>query len=152
MIIWGNHSSTQVPDFTHAYINEKPAIEVLRDETWLKQDFFSLVQKRGAEIIQARGKSSAASAASAAIDAVRSLIEPLPLNDCFSSGVYSAGNPYGIDQELVFSFPCRRLEENRYAILEGLSWDEFLESKIRETERELQEERQLVAHLLHGDN
>ena len=148
MTIWGNHSSTQVPDFFNARIKGKPAAEVIGDRAWLEGDFFSLVQKRGAAIIAARGKSSAGSAANAIIDAVKEFLQPTPDGQWFSSGVFSTGNPYGIADNLVFSFPCRSKGEGDYEIVSGLMWDPFIEHKIRATENELLEERQLVESLI----
>lgn len=144
LTIWGNHSSTQVPDFLNASINSKPACDVIRDQKWLENDFITTVQKRGAAIIAARGKSSAASAASAAIDAIRSLVNPTAQGEWFSSGVYSNGNSYGIEENLVFSFPCRSKGDGNYEIVNDLEWDDFLTAKIKTTEKELLEERELV--------
>ncbi len=146
--VWGNHSATQVPDFVHARINGLPVTEVIKDKHWLENEFISNVQKRGAAIIAAREKSSAASAANAAIDAIKSLYVPTPPGQWFSSGVYSAGNPYGIDENLIFSFPCRSKGDGNYEIVEGISWNDFLRDKIKLSERELLEERELVSTIL----
>lgn len=146
--IWGNHSATQVPDFYHAKINGKPVTQCITDLSWLQNDFFTHVQKRGAAIIAARGKSSAASAASAIIDSIRSLITPTSKDAWFSSGVYSKGNPYGIDENLIFSFPCITQSNGQYKIVPGLSWNDFIRHKIQETEKELLEERGLIKDLL----
>jgi malate dehydrogenase len=143
-VIWGNHSTTQVPDFVNAKISGKPLLEVLRDRNWLEGDFIKKVQNRGAEIIKARGSSSAASAASSAIDTIRSLYAP---GDIFSLAVPTAGNPYGIDPDLVFSFPCRMKSEGEYEIIPNIPWDNFLETKIRASEKELLEERALIQNL-----
>lgn len=142
--IWGNHSATQVPDFIHATAGKKPLMEVIRDREWLEKEFVTQVQKRGAAIIQARGKSSAASAANAAIDAMRSLITPTPAGQWFSSGICSDGNSYGIQEGLIFSFPCRCKSNGEIEIVKGLEWDHFLKDKIRLSEKELLEEEQLV--------
>ena len=144
--IWGNHSTTQVPDFYHAKISTAPVVEVIRDIQWLQETFFSLVQKRGAIILEARGKSSAASAASSAIDSIHSLT--IPTHDWFSMGVYSKNNSYGIDSDLVFSFPCTSQGKGDYAIVSNIEWNDFLEKKIRYSEQELIEERDMVRHLL----
>ena len=141
--IWGNHSSTQVPDFTHANIAGQSAEQVIGDRAWLEGEFIETVQKRGAAIIKARGSSSAASAANAAIDSVRSLLTPTPQGTCFSAGVSTVGNPYGIDEDLIFSFPLKSDGKN-IEIIPGYEWDSFLEQKIRASEKELQEERELV--------
>ncbi len=146
--IWGNHSNTQVPDFHNAKIRGKRASELIRDADWFEQVFLPKVQKRGAEVIGARGKSSAASAANAALDAMRSVFEPTAAGDWFSMGVYSKGNPYGIDERLYFSFPCRSKGDGHAEIVHGVEIDAFLKEKIAITERELIEERELVAHLL----
>lgn len=150
VIIWGNHSATQVPDFTNAKIKGKSAHEVITDRAWLENEFLSTVQKRGAAIIAARGKSSAVSAASAAIDAIKALNTPTPAGQWFSSGVYSAGNPYGINEGLIFSFPCRSKGDGDYEIVKGLTWDNFIKNKIRASEKELLEEQQLVSGILKG--
>lgn len=148
MTIWGNHSSTQVPDFFNAKIKGRPVLEVIKDRHWLEGDFISTIQKRGAAIIAARGKSSAASAASSAIDAMKSIIAPTPKGQWFSSGIFSQGNPYGIDENLVFSFPCRSNGKGDIEIVKGVHWDEFLEGKIKLSEKELMEERELVSSLM----
>lgn len=151
MTIWGNHSATQVPDFVNAKIKGKKLLEVIKDRPWLEGEFISTVQKRGAAIIAARGKSSAASAASAAIDAIKALYTPTPEGQWFSSGVYSESNTYGIDKNLVFSFPCRSNGKGDYQIVPNVSWDDFLKNKILASEKELLEERQLVGHALKGN-
>jgi malate dehydrogenase len=145
MTIWGNHSSTQVPDFVHAQIRGKPALQAIPDRKWLEGEFLNRIQKRGAEIIAARGKSSAASAAQAAIGAMRSILMPDPW---FSSGIYSHKNPYGMADDLVFSFPCCSKGGGEYEIISGLEHDLFLKEKIALTQKELIEERDLVAPLL----
>lgn len=144
MAIWGNHSATQVPDFYHARIAGKKLLEVIKDEEWLKTDFIKGVQQRGAAIIAARGKSSAASAANALIDAAKSLISPTPAGQWYSSAIYSSQNPYGIDKDLIFSFPCRTTAAGKCEIVEGLDLNPFLTEKIRLTEKELIEERNIV--------
>lgn len=150
MVVWGNHSATQVPDFYNARICGRPALELIPDHEWLQGEFMSKVQKRGAAVIAARGKSSAASAASAAIDAIKALHVKTPEGEFFSSGVYSKGNPYGIDENLMFSFPCRSKGDGNYEIVEGLEWTGFLHKKIKLSEQELMEERELVKALLRG--
>lgn len=148
LAIWGNHSATQVPDFTHAKIGGKPAAEVIKDRNWLEKEYFSIVQKRGATIISARGKSSAASAASAVIDAVKAIVNPTSSGNWFSSGILSDGNPYGIQEGLIFSFPCLSKGKGDCEIVPGLNLDAFLKDKIRLTESELIEERQLISNML----
>jgi len=105
--VWGNHSATQVPDFVNAKIKGKPALDVIKDRKWCEEEFVPLVQKRGATVIAARGKSSAASAANAIIDSIHSLVRPTPSGDWFSTGLISHGNAYGIKEGRIFSFPCR---------------------------------------------
>lgn len=148
MAIWGNHSATQVPDFGNAKIGGIPVPRVISDRKWLENEFISIIQKRGAQVIAARGKSSAASAANAALGALRSITEPTPAGHWFSSGVYTQGNPYGIDEDLVFSFPCRSKGRGDFEIVSGLPIDPFLKEKIVLTQKELREERDLVRGLL----
>jgi len=147
MAIWGNHSKTQVPDFFHAEIQGKKAIEVL-SEDWLKNTFVEKVQNRGGAIIEARGKSSAASAASAALDTVFSLVSTTPEDDWHSLCLYTKNNPYNIDNDLIFSFPCRTLEDGSIKIIEAVEWTPYLEEKIALSQKELLEEREMIAHLL----
>lgn len=142
MTIWGNHSTTQVPDFEHALIRNKPAVEVISDRKWLEGAFASQVQKRGAEIIAIRGKSSAASAASAALDAMGSIIHPTKEGEWYSSGIFSEGNPYGIDEDLVYSFPCRTLKNGTVEIITDLQLSPSLIDKLKLSENELKEERE----------
>lgn len=146
--IWGNHSSTQVPDFLNAKIRSKPAVDVIKDRKWLEEEFVSKIQKRGAEVIAARGKSSAASATQAILDSMRSILHPTAPGDVISLAVNGAKNPYGIDENLIFSFPCRSKGDGKYEIVKGFIWDDFLEKKIKATEKELIEERDFVSHLL----
>lgn len=148
MAVWGNHSATQVPDFLNAKIRGKPALDSIKDRKWCEEQFVPLVQKRGAAVIAARGKSSAASAANAAIDSIRSLMEPTPEGDWFSVGLYSEGNSYGIQKDLIFSFPCRSAGNGRVCIVKNVPWDSFLSEKIALTEKELIEEREMVAQML----
>lgn len=146
MTIWGNHSSTQYPDFCNARINGKPAAGVIPDEAWLKGEFISTVQQRGAAVIKARGSSSAASAANAVVDSVRSLIEPTPAGDWHSVCVCSDGS-YGIEGGLICSFPIRN-DHDGWRIVQGVPINEFSRGKIDATVKELQEERAMVAELL----
>lgn len=144
MTIWGNHSSTQVPDFFNATISSVPITEKIKDLSWLQGEFISIVQKRGAEVIALRGKSSAASAAHAIIDTIKNIEIPTPQGEWFSCAVCSDGNPYGIEENLIFSFPCRSYGGGNCEIVKDLKWNEFLSKKIKETEKELVEERELV--------
>lgn len=144
--IWGNHSSTQYPDFTNAKINGKAATEVITDEAWLKGEFISTVQQRGAAIIKARGLSSAASAANAVVDSVSSIVNPTPQGDWHSVAIHSDGS-YGIESGLITSFPVRS-NGQRLEIVQGLPINEFSREKINVTINELKEERSLVSDLL----
>lgn len=148
VIVWGNHSSTQVPDFIHARFKGHSIETIIQDRHWLENDFFELIQKRGAAIIKARGKSSAASAAQAILDAVRDTLLPTKPQHWFSTSIHSTGNPYGIAEDIVFSFPCHTSEKGHITIVSGLDIPEFLDAKIKATERELLEERDLVRELL----
>ena len=144
--IWGNHSSTQYPDFYNAKINGQPANQVITDEAWLKGEFISSVQQRGAAIIKARGASSAASAANAVVDTVRSIIKPTPAGDWHSICICSDGS-YGVEAGLISSFPLRRVGR-RLEIVQGLPINEFSRTKIDATVNELKEERAMVGELL----
>jgi malate dehydrogenase len=146
LAIWGNHSSTQYPDFYNAKIDGKSAIEAIKDEAWLKESFIPIVQQRGAAIIKARGASSAASAANAAVDTVWSLVHPTPAGDWHSVAVYSDGS-YGTEKGLISSFPIRTVGPD-WEIVQNLSVNEFSRRKIDASFNELKEEKELVAELL----
>jgi len=146
LAVWGNHSSTQYPDFIHAKISGKPATEVIKDEVWLKGEFISSVQQRGAAVIKARGLSSAASAANAAVDTVRKLVTPTPSGDWFSVAVHSDGS-YGIEKGLIFSYPIRSNGKD-FEIVQNVPLNDFSKAKIAATENELKEEKSLVADLI----
>lgn len=145
MTIWGNHSSTQFPDLHHAKVNGDIAISLV-DQAWYESDFIPTVQQRGAAIIEARGASSAASAANAAIFHMRDWALGSADNDWVSMGIYSDGS-YGIEKGLIYSFPCTCVNGD-WTIVQGLSVNEFAEAKMKATEKELIEERDAVAHLL----
>lgn len=147
MTIWGNHSNTQYPDFTNAKINGKPAEQVVPDRNWLENQFIPLVQQRGKAIIDARGKSSAMSAANAAIDHIKSLLKPTPAQDWTSAAVVSQGQ-YGVPAGLVFGYPCTSDGQGNWRVVEGLTLDAFGQSKFKKTLDELLEERELIKHLL----
>jgi malate dehydrogenase len=144
--VWGNHSSTQYPDFTHARINGKAATESIKDEAWLKGEFIASVQQRGAAIIKARGASSAASAANAVVDSVASIANPTAAGDWHSVCVHSDGS-YDIEKGLICSFPVRS-DGKKLEIVQGLTIDAFSRSKIEATVAELKEEKSLVTDLL----
>lgn len=146
MTIWGNHSSTQYPDFHLARIHGRPVPEVIVDLLWLQGEFITLVQQRGTAIIKARGLSSAASAANAILDTVRSILEPTPDGDWHSAGLCSDGS-YGIDQGLIASFPIQTRNQQSQ-IVRGLELNDFSRERIRITVAELREERSLVNDLL----
>ncbi len=145
MTIWGNHSSTQYPDISHATVQGKAAKGLVED-SWYKDTFIPVVQQRGAAIIKARGASSAASAASAAIDHMRSWALGTDGDDWVSMAVPSDGS-YGIAPGIIYSYPCR-CKNGDYEIVQGLEIDAFSREKMEATERELREERTAVEHLL----
>ncbi len=146
MIIWGNHSSTQYPDLTACTVNGKPALDLV-DRTWYEGTYIPEVQQRGAAIIKARGASSAASAANAAIAHVRTWVMGTDENDWVSMGVYSNGE-YGIAKGLIYSFPVT-CANGDWSIVDGVDVSsEFSKEKMAATEQELSEERDAVAHLL----
>ncbi|STY28374.1 malate dehydrogenase [Legionella wadsworthii] len=144
MTIWGNHSSTQYPDFYNAKINGVSAAKVI-DESWLKDTFVSTVQQRGAAVIKARGSSSAASAANAIISGVSHLVNDTPSGESFSMCRSSKGE-YGVDEGLIFSFPCRR-EQNELKVVEGLSFNDYGQEMFDKTLEELRQERDTVKSL-----
>ena len=144
--IWGNHSATQYPDFTHARISGQPATEVIKDAAWLQGEFIATVQQRGAAIIKARGLSSAASAANAVVDSVRSIVTPTAPGDWHSVCLCSDGS-YGVEKGLISSFPVRS-NGSKLEIVQGLAVSEFSRGKIDATVNELKEEKSLVSELL----
>ncbi len=148
MAIWGNHSATQYPDFYNAKIGGKPVPEVIEDEAWLQGAFIETVQKRGAAIIEARGLSSAASAANGVVDTVISLTNPTPEGDWTSVAVCSDGS-YGIEEGLMTSFPVRSTGSG-WEIVQGVPVNEFSQSRIDATIAELKEERDVVKDLIPG--
>lgn len=145
--IWGNHSTTQYPDAKNAKINGQPVFDVIADHEWLRGEMISKVQKRGAEIIAARGSSSAFSASNAAIDHVRSLIEKTPEGHWFSAAIPSDGS-YGIEEGLLYSYPLTSDGQGSWSIVHDLPLDDFAKEKIMKSMAELQEEREFVKDLL----
>jgi malate dehydrogenase len=145
MIIWGNHSSTQVPDITHASVGGRAATELV-DDAWVTGQFIPTVQKRGAAIIQARGASSAASAANAAVDQMRSWALGTPEDDWVSMAIPSRGD-YGIGEGVVFSFPVQT-SGGRIDVVQGLDIPSAVRERIEATEKELHEEAAAIAQLL----
>jgi malate dehydrogenase len=147
LAIWGNHSSTQFPDFYHATIGGRPAVEVIGDEEWLRNDFVTAVQQRGAAVIAARGQSSAASAANAVIDTVRNVAQPT--GEIFSSAVPApSSGGYDVPEGIVFGYPLRATAPGRVEIVQGIDHGEWAREKIAQTLNELIEERDAVADLL----
>lgn len=146
MIIWGNHSATQYPDFYNAQIMGQSAAKVINDEAWLKETFIPTVQKRGAAIIKARGASSAASAANGVVDTVRKIVNPTPAGDCFSLALCSDGS-YGTPKGLIVSLPVRS-DGNTISIVQGKEINEFSRAKIDASCAELLEESEAVADLI----
>jgi len=147
LAIWGNHSSTQFPDVYHATIGGRPAAEVIGDEAWLQGDFIKTVQQRGAQIIKARGASSAASAANAVVDTVRNITQPT--GEIFSAAVPApAGGGYGVPQGLVFSYPLRATAPGTVEIVQGIEHGAWAQAKIDATRNELLEEREAVKDLI----
>jgi len=144
--IWGNHSATQYPDFYNAKISGRPATEAIKDEAWLKGEFITSVQQRGAAIIKARGSSSAASAANAVVDTVRSIVEPTPAGEWHSLCLCSNGS-YGVQGGLISSFPVRS-DGKKIEIVQNVPINDFSRSKIDATVNELIEEQTMVSELL----
>jgi malate dehydrogenase len=144
MTIWGNHSSTQFPDLSHTTVAGKPALELV-DQSWYESDFIPTVQQRGAAIIKARGASSAASAASAAIDHVRTWALGTAEGDWVSMGIPSDGS-YGIEPGVIYGYPVT-VKDGKYEIVQGLSVSDFARARMDATAKELCEERAGVEHL-----
>jgi malate dehydrogenase len=145
MTIWGNHSTTQYPDFYNAKISGKPVLEIIKDENWLQNDFIPLIQKRGAAVIKARGASSAASAANAALNGVYHLMHDTQPGNSFSVALYSQGE-YGIDEGLIYSFPCR-IDNGKLKVISGIEHNAFGRAKLQESLAELRAERDAVRQL-----
>jgi malate dehydrogenase len=143
--IWGNHSATQYPDFNNALIAGKPAAEVINDNAWLRGEFITTVQQRGAAIIKARGASSAGSAANACIQSIYSLTHDTPQGETFSVSLCSSGQ-YGVDKGLLFSFPCR-VDNGQLRVVEGFTQDAFGLEKFNTTLEELRAEKAAVVEL-----
>jgi malate dehydrogenase len=146
LAVWGNHSATMYPDFTNAKIAGRPVADVIGHHGWLEGEFITTVQQRGAAIIKARGSSSAASAANAIVDSVRSVVTPTPTGDWNSLCVFSDGS-YGVEKGLITSFPIRS-NGKTVEIVQGLPINEFSQGKINATINELKDERAMVSDLL----
>ena len=145
--IWGNHSTTQVPDFVNAKIDGKSAADVIGDQAWLEEDFTPAIQTRGGLLIKKWGRSSAASTAVSIADAIKALVTPTREGDWFSSAVCTDGNPYGIAEGIIFSMPCRSTGDGSYEIVEGLEINDWLRERIQKSEDELTKEADCVSHL-----
>jgi malate dehydrogenase len=147
LAVWGNHSPTMYPDFANARISGRPATEVIPDNAWLEGDFLKTVQQRGSAIIKARGASSAASAANAVVDTVRSLVTPTKEGDWYSVAVCSRGD-YEVESGLICSFPIRTLSDGGWEVAKWVPLTEFSKGKINDSVNELKEERDLVKEML----
>ena len=145
MTVWGNHSSTQFPDFYHAKINGNPVPDVIKDDSWLKETFVPMIQQRGAAVIKARGASSAGSAANAVVGSVHNLLNDTAPGESFSIGHCSTGE-YGVDAGLMFSFPTR-VEQGKLKIVQGLEFNAYSQEKFNATLAELRFERDAVKDL-----
>ncbi len=145
MTIWGNHSSTQYPDLSHTLVNGKAA-KSLVEQQWIEETFIPVVQQRGAAIIKARGASSAASAASAAIDHIRDWFRGIPAGDWVSMGIPADGS-YGIKEGVIYSYPVT-IHDGQYRIVQGLAVDDFSRKRMDASDAELREEREGVRSLL----
>jgi malate dehydrogenase len=146
LAIWGNHSATQFPDFANSTIGGKKTTDAITDHDWLRGEFITTVQKRGAAIIEARGLSSAASAASAAVDTVASLVAPTPADTCASVAVTSHGE-YGVPEGLTFGYPLLAGGDGSWKVKEGFELDDFAKDRIKITTDELLSERDEVRTL-----
>ncbi len=148
LAVWGNHSPTMYSDFEHTLVNGQPALDVIRDRGWFEGAFLATVQQRGKEVIDARGKSSAASAANAVVNHIQSLLRPTPAGDWFSGAILSDGNAYGIAGGLIYSFPLRANADGSVTVVEGLALSDYARGKLQASTEELLEEREAVADLL----
>jgi malate dehydrogenase len=147
LAVWGNHSPTMFPDYTHARIGGKPATDVIKDAAWLEGEFMTSVQQRGKTILEARGKSSAASAAFAAVDHMRDWFKPTPDGQWLSMGVWSDGS-YGIPENLICSFPVTVDAKGEWKIVQGVELDPKARARVQKSVDELIEERDMVKDLL----
>ena len=150
MTIWGNHSPTMYPDPYNALINGVSAVEVIKDDFWIKNDFLPLVQQRGKAVIDARGASSAASAANAAIDTIKAIENPTLEGNCFSAAIASDGS-YGVPEGLFFGYPLKTNTDKTIEIIQGIEINDFAQAKIDTTTKELQSEKDAVKDLLTKD-
>lgn len=146
MAIWGNHSNNQYPDFENARIQGQPAPTVITDTAWLQGEFLKTVQNRGAAVIKARGASSAASAANAALDHLRALVQDTPGDDWYAAAIHANGE-YGVDPGLIFGYPLRT-RQGQWEIVQGLTMSDWAQSKFQAVLNELRQERDVVQDLL----
>lgn len=146
--IWGNHSTTQVPDFVNAKIDGKPATEAIDDMEYLKSEFTPLVQTRGGALIKKWGRSSAASTAVSIADAIKSLVTPTPEGDWFSTAVITDGNPFGLEEGLVYSMPARSTGDGDYELVPDVVIDDYLRAAMNKSQDELLKEKECVGHLI----
>jgi malate dehydrogenase len=146
MTVWGNHSATQYPDLYHAEVDGRKAAQLINDQTWIENDFIPTIQKRGAAIIEARGLSSAASAANAAMDHVRDWIFGTREGDWVSMGIASDGN-YDVPEGVIYGYPCV-CRNGKYEIVKGLDVSEFSRARMQATLKELHEERDSIKQLI----
>ncbi|MBF0158476.1 MAG: malate dehydrogenase [Magnetococcales bacterium] len=147
MVVWGNHSNNQYPDFENARINGKLAPDVIRDETWLREQFVTEIRQRGAMVITIRGSSSSASAANAILCDIHAFSQSTPTNDWFSAAVCSNGE-YGVDPGLVFGFPLRSSGQGDWSIVEGIPMSPWAQTQLNKVLDELRHERDVVKDLL----
>lgn len=147
MIIWGNHSPTMYPDLDNALVKNESVSSIIKDEGWIKNDFLETVQQRGKAIIDARGASSAASAANAAIETVKATLTPTKNGDCFSAAILSDGS-YDVPEGIIYGFPLRSTKEGKIEIIQGLEINSYAKEKLEITTRELLEEKEAVSELI----
>ncbi len=147
MIIWGNHSPTMYPDLDNALVKNQSVSSIIKDEGWIKNDFLETVQQRGKAIIDARGASSAASAANAAIETVKATLAPTKNGDCFSAAILSDGS-YDVPKGIIYGFPLRSTKEGKIEIIQGLEINSYAKEKLEITTRELLEEKEAVSELI----
>ncbi|MCA9542764.1 MAG: malate dehydrogenase, partial [Myxococcales bacterium] len=147
LVVWGNHSQTMYPDYTNGFIGTKRIVDVITDKAWLEGEFMETVQERGKAIINARGKSSAASAAWAALDHARDWFRPTPKGEWVSMAVPSDGS-YGVPEGLIYSFPCTVDANGEYHIVQGVELDEGSKARVKASADELLTERDAVKDLL----
>ena len=147
MIIWGNHSPTMYPDLDNALVKNENVSSIIKDEGWIKNEFLETVQQRGKAIIDARGASSAASAANAAIETVKATLTPTKNGDCFSAAILSDGS-YDVPEGIIYGFPLRSTQEGKIEIIQGLEINSYAKEKLEITTRELLEEKEAVSELI----